>query len=127
MTRDPIDSVFEEISRCIGRKRYWMCAVFGVAVGSLVRVMQALERIAGDDLDVHFIVVVFVEEGAVACASDSAGLHRSAHAAVENVLNLSRDLGSEDGRCGLASRYLELQSPTLDGYIGCGVELRVWG
>ena len=83
--RNPIYAVFGEISRCFNWKRHWKCAVFGIAGGSLVCVMDALERMAGDDLDVHFVVIVFVEECAVTCASDRARSHCSANAAVENV------------------------------------------
>ena len=88
--------------------------------------MHAFPCITCDDLDVHFMIVVFVEEGAVACARDGASLELSAYASIENVIILSRDLGSEDGRCGLASRYLQLQSSIFDGYVGCGVKLGVW-
>ena len=88
--------------------------------------MHALPCITCDDLDVNFMIVVFVEERAVTGAGDSASFKDSAHAAVENVIIVSRDLGSQNGRCSLASRYLELQTFTGDGYIGCGVKLRVW-
>lgn len=88
--------------------------------------MYALPPITCDDLDVDFLVVVLVEECAVTRTSDGAGLHSSAHATVENVFILGRDLGSEDRRCGLASGYLELQAFTSDSYIGCGVQLREW-
>lgn len=60
---------------------------------------------ACDELNVHFVVVIFVEEAGVTCASNCAGLHRSAYATVENVFVLSRDLGSEDRGCGLPSGY----------------------
>lgn len=79
--------------------------------------MHTLQFIACDDLDVDFLIVVFVEEGTVTCASDIASLYHSAYATVENVIIMSRDLGSEDGRCGLASRYLQLQTPATDGNI----------
>ena len=78
----------------------------GIGAGSLVCVMHALVFVTSDDLNVGFLVVVFVEEGAVACASDSASFHHSADAAIKNVFVLSRDLGSQDGRCALASGYL---------------------
>ena len=59
--------------------------------------MHALVRTAGDDLNVHFLVAVFVEEGAVARTGDGAGFHRGAHAAVEDVVVLGVDLGAQDG------------------------------
>lgn len=82
---------------------------------------------ACDYLNVDFLVVVFVEECAVTCASDGAGFHGSAYAAVEDIFILGRDLGSEDRRRGLASGYLELQTFTGDSHIGFGVKLREWG
>ncbi len=96
-TRKPVDSVFLEGSSRIGWKGHSNCAGFGVGVGFLVRVMHALPCIARDDLDIHFMIVVFVEEGAVTCTSDSTSLERRADASVENVIILSRDLGSQDG------------------------------
>ena len=87
--------------------------------------MHALPFVAGDDLDVHFVIVIFEEEGAVTCACDGAGPHRGTDASVEDVLIPGRDLCSEDGRCGLASRDLELQAFTTDGYVGSGVQLGV--
>ena len=68
--------------------------------------MHALEFVTSDDFNVRFLVVIFVEEGAVTCTSDGAGFHHGADAAVENVFVLSRDLGSKDRRCPLASGYL---------------------
>ena len=68
--------------------------------------MHALEFVTGDDFNVRFLVVIFVEEGAVACAGDGARFHHGADAAVKNVFVLGRDLGSKDRRCALASRYL---------------------
>ena len=67
--------------------------------------MHALPCMAGDEFNVHFMVVILVEKGGVTSASNSAGLHHSAYATVENVLVLSRDLGSEDRRRGLPSGY----------------------
>lgn len=125
-TGEPVDSIFLEGRRCIGWKGHSNRTCIGIGVGFLIRVMHALPCITCDDLDVHFMIVVFVKEGAVACASDSASLERSAYASIENVIIPCRDLGSEDGRCGLASRYLQLQGSTIDGYIGCGVQLGVW-
>ena len=81
-------------------------AGLGVGAGFLIRVMHALERMACDEFNVDFLIVVFIEESSMTCARDSAGLHRRAHATVKNVFMLSRDLGSEDRGCGLASRYL---------------------
>ena len=124
-TREPINSVLLKVIRCVRWKSHLDCASFGVGVGSLIRVMHALPCIAGDELDVHFLIVVLVEEGAVTCASDCAGLHRSAYATVENIFILSRDLGAENGRCALASGYFELESFTVDSYIGRGVKLGV--
>ena len=80
-----------------------------------------------DDLNVDFLVVVLVEECAVTCASDGAGLHGSAYTAIENVFIIGRDFGSEDRRCGLTSGYLELQAFTGHSYIRYGVKLRERG
>ncbi len=96
-TRKPVDSVFLEGRCCIGWKGHSNCAGFGIGVGFLIRVMHAFPCIACDDLDVHFMIVVFVEEGAMTCASDRTSLERCADASVENVIILSRDLGSQDG------------------------------
>ena len=68
--------------------------------------MYALPFVTSDNLNVRFLVIVFVKEGAMACASDSASFHHSADAAIKNVFMLSRDLGSKDRRCALASGYL---------------------
>lgn len=85
--------------------------------------MHALEFVTSDNLNVGFLVIVFVEEGAVACTGDSASFHHGADTAIKNVLVLSRDLGSKDRRGALAAGYLELQTFIADGYIGCCVEL----
>lgn len=116
-TRDPINSVLLEGSRSIRGEGHSIRAGYSVGVGLLIRVVHTLQFIACDDLDVDFLIVVFVEEGTVTCARDIAGFYHSAYATVENVIILSRDPGSEDGRCGLASRYLQLQTLTTDGHI----------
>ena len=94
LTRKPVDSVFLKASRRVGWKGHSDCAGFGVGVGSLVGVMHALPCIAGDKLNVHFMIVIFVEKGAVTGARNGASFEDGAHAAVENVLIVSRDLGS---------------------------------
>ena len=101
--RDPINSVLLEHGGRIRRKSLAECAGRGIGAGSLVGVMHALELVTSDNLNVGFLVIVLVEEGAVACASDSARFHHSADAAIKNVFILSRDLGSKDRRCALAS------------------------
>ena len=125
--REPIDSILLKGSRCVGRKSHVNCGGFGAGVGFLIRVMHAFPFIACDDLDVNFMTVVFVEICTVACASNCAGLDHSAYATIKNIVIMSRDFGSEDGRCSLSSWYLQLQTSTTDGYIGGGVKLRVWG
>lgn len=94
LTGKPIDSIFLESGRRVGWKRHLNRAGFGVRIGSLIGVMHALPGIARDDLDVHFMIVIFVEESAVTCAGNGASSQDSAHAAVENVIFVSRDFGS---------------------------------
>ena len=113
--------------RRVGREGVLKGGGRGVGVGLLVRVMHALEGVAGDELDVHFGVVVFVEEGAVTGSRDGAGFHRRADAAVEDVIVLGRDLGAEDRRRGLASGNFELQSLRSDDDVVGGIQLGEWG
>ena len=122
---EPVDPVLLEDGRRVGREGLADRARRGVGAGFLVRVMHALPRVAGDNFDVHFLVVVLVEKGAVARAGDGAGPEESAYAAVENVVGLGGDLGSEDGGCALAPGYLQLQGTAVHSDVGCGVKLRV--
>lgn len=88
-TRDPVDSILLEDSRRIGGESHSNGAIFGVGVGFLIGVMHALPFIACDNLDVHFVIVVFEEKGAVTSAGDRASFQGSADAGVENVIVLS--------------------------------------
>ena len=123
--REPVNSVFLKSSRCIGCKSHANRCSLRFDRGLLVGVVHALPCITRDNLDVNLMIVVFVKECAMACARDRAGLECGAYTAVENVLILSGDLSSEDGRLSLASRHLELQTSTIDCDIGCSVLLRV--
>ena len=121
--RKPVNSVFLKSSCCIGCKSHADCCGFRFDRGLLVCVVHALPCVARDELDVNFMIVVFVEECAMACARNRACLECGAYTAVEDVFILSGDLSSENGRLSLASRHLELQTSTIDCDIGCSVLL----
>lgn len=96
-----------------------------VVCGHLVRVVNAFEIPARDDLDIDFLAIDLVKKRARNCAGDAADLHHRAHAGVENTLLCGVDLGAENGRSGLPSGYLELQSAIFDSYIIGSVVLAV--